>query len=183
MVEPSPPLKKKQNDREKNRDRFRTFLNSFCGKTSDVTDRKFISLDSCVLLVSKYISSFSVGIFFPKDKGNLVSLNIFRKILIVKSSEENKFILTSHRSEQISSSEFWNTFFFWTCSWSCHSMTTQLSWWNSRQFWLYNFSASQRRFFVTTTRMVRVRKFGLCTSLLNCPINKIIHPTPHFSIV
>ena len=106
MVEPSPPLKKKQNDREKNRDRFRTFLNSFCGKMSDVTDRKFISLDSCVLLVSKYIRSFSVGFFFPKDKGNLVSLNIFRKILIVKSSEENKFILTSHRSEQISSSEF-----------------------------------------------------------------------------
>ena len=106
MVEPSPPLKKKQNDREKNRDRFRTFLNSFCGKMSDVTDRKFISLDPCVLLVSKYISSFSVGIFFPKDKGNLVSLNIFRKILIVKSYEENKFILTSHRSEQISSSEF-----------------------------------------------------------------------------
>ena len=57
-----------------------TFLNSFFGHIINATDWKFISLDACVLLVSKYISSFSVGIFFPKDISNLVTLNIFRNI-------------------------------------------------------------------------------------------------------
>ena len=80
MVYPSPPLKKKQNDRERSSRCFRTFLNSFFEQTIDATDKKFISLDSCVLLVSKHISSFSVGIFSPKDISNLVTLNIFRNI-------------------------------------------------------------------------------------------------------
>ena len=45
---------------------FRTFLNSFCGQTIHVTRKKFRSVDRCVLLLSEYLSSFSVGVFVPK---------------------------------------------------------------------------------------------------------------------